>query len=365
MNPMQAASSKVESAACVFLVGPLPPPRNGMAIVNGYAKKALEDAGALALAHNTAADPDARGVAKHFGKFNKTVAAIGALYTGRKTPNAAMLHPCDAKIGQWYSLALIAAARALGYRIFLHHHTFYYINRHAPLIQLMVRIMGNKGWNLLLCECMEEAFRDRYQIPMQTVVAHNSIWYPPGLPDRAPPTDTITIGHFGNLTWDKGSGTFLDLLDDLRRRGVDAHALLMGSATDPKLNAKIDDAKARHGDRLQLLDSTDMAARAKFYASIDFFVMPTQYKVEAQPLVLIEARERGIPVISTDLGCISDDHGHAPNLVVSSEADFANVVGTWLAERKFEQADAPPPPVVRAINTPEEFAAMFYDGKGL
>jgi glycosyltransferase involved in cell wall biosynthesis len=353
--------NQTKVAARVVVVGPLPPPRNGMAIVDGYVSKALADAGLLIETCDTANSIE--GPARHLDKLKKTFRAIGTLYARRATENRTLLHPCDARSGKFYTLGLCAAARVLGYRIFLHHHSFFYINKFSPLIAVINRVMGKSGRHIILCDCMDKAFHARYPQsiagPMRSIVVGNEIWYPPPAPDRPPPGQTISIGHFGNLTWEKGSGTFLDLFDDLRDRGVDVHAYLMGLATDPALNEKLEKSRARHGDRLHMLDSTDQEARKKFYASIDFFVMPTQYKVEAQPLVLIEAGEHGIPLISIDLGCIGEDHDHAPNLIVSPNDDFVGVVGPWLAERKFEARTDRPAPRQRTINSLADFVALF------
>ncbi len=43
-----------------------------------------------------------------------------------------------------------------------------------------------------------------------------------------------------------------------------------------------------------------------FFAGLDLFVFPTEYRFEAQPIVLYEAMAQGVPVLSVDRGCIRE-----------------------------------------------------------
>lgn len=332
-------------APTVVLAGFLPPPRNGMAIVTAHVRDALERAGLLLGVQDLTVPREAKGLEARWIKLRKVLVTIALLAARRGTPGRQFYTHCDANSGKLYTLLLCAAARAFGYRTLLHHHSYFYINQYSPLIALIIKVMGVEGRHLLLCDCMAQDFAARYRDalagPVPTAIAHNRVWFPRRQPDRLPRGPAITIGHLGNLTWEKGSGTFLDLFESLRERGVDARAILLGDTLDTALNAKIAEVAGRHPKTFRHIETGAPAPEVKdgFFNAIDFFVMPTQYKVEAQPLVLIEARAMGVPVIATDRGCIRGDHEGGSNLIVPSGDNFVQVAGDWLVERRFEAGD--------------------------
>lgn len=363
------ATTSGAGAPIVVLCGVLPPPRNGMAIVTSHVRAALEAAGLLLAQQDITVGRGISGINRHFAKARKVLQSMALLHARRHTPGRCFYTHCDANSGKIYTLLLCLVARFYGYRTYLHHHSYFYINQYSPLIALIARIMGPRGRHILLCECMERDFAARYASAMggsvPTTVVHNRLWFPRRQPDKPAAGETITLGHLGNLTWEKGSGAFLDLFEALRGRGVDARAILLGDTPDENLNAKIRDVAQRFPDTFRHLEDPAPTAEIKdgFFNAIDYFVMPTQYKVEAQPLVLIEARAMGVPVIATARGCIRDDHEGAPNLVVDADADFVDVAGGWLAERRFASVPAgakraPEPDIGADL---EHFRQIFLD----
>ncbi len=260
-------------------------------------------------------------------------------------------------------LFLAMVADRLGYRTILHHHTFVYVYERDPMIAQILRAIEKSGVHVMLCGCMEQQFLERYAQDVRgligTTVLKNEILFPRVEPDRLPKGAKITLGHLSNLTWEKGSGEFLDLFEHLVASGVDAHAQLAGGTTDPTLDARIREAVARHPDRLKWIPVTTPENKAQFFTDIDFFVFPTRYKVEGQPLVLAEARARGVPVITIDRGCIGEDHLGAPNLVISQDADFKAIASQWLMERRFASSTGPHSAEIDAENAMERFVDLF------
>jgi glycosyltransferase involved in cell wall biosynthesis len=114
----------------------------------------------------------------------------------------------------------------------------------------------------------------------------------------------LRIGHLSNLSREKGIGTVLQCMHELRKRGIDVELWLAGPAEDADTSALIACAQAEFGESVSYLGRLDPREVARFYEDIDIFLFPTFYEHEAEPLVLIDAVSAGVPVIATDRGCI-------------------------------------------------------------
>lgn len=346
----------------VIVVGGLAPPMVGMGVVTSRvldelkARNKLIDVTNLTIMH-------VAGWRRQIVKAGRILNGASLLWKNRRVEGRTLYMPCDAGPGKIYMLFLAVVADRLGYRTFLHHHSYVYVYERSPVLALIVRAISKSGVHVMLCHCMERQFLDQYardaEGPVATTVLKNEILFPRQEPDRLPKGERITIGHLSNLTVEKGSGEFLDLFTALVDAGADVHAQLAGEAKDPELDAKIRDVAARFPERLKWIEKTTAENKVQFFSDIDFFVFPTRYKVEGQPLVLAEARARGVPVISIDRGCIGEDHGGVPNLIIGQNDDFHALAKAWLLDRQFEAPANAAPPVAAKDDRMERFIDLF------
>jgi glycosyltransferase involved in cell wall biosynthesis len=114
-----------------------------------------------------------------------------------------------------------------------------------------------------------------------------------------------------NLSREKGLDTFLDCLRSARLAGLDLHAVLAGPAASDEVANMVADAKAEFGDRLKVLGPVSGASKQAFFRSIDVFLFPTRYRVEGQPLVILEALSHGVPVVASRQGYCAELVGNA------------------------------------------------------
>jgi glycosyltransferase involved in cell wall biosynthesis len=112
------------------------------------------------------------------------------------------------------------------------------------------------------------------------------------------------MGHLSNLSREKGIAIVLDCLRVLVAQGVEVELWLAGPAENKDTEKLIAAARAEFGERLKYLGRLDGEEVRRFYQDIDVFLFPTDHKHEAEPLVVIDAVAAGVPVISTDRGCI-------------------------------------------------------------
>ncbi len=65
--------------------------------------------------------------------------------------------------------------------------------------------------------------------------------------------------------------------------------------------------------------------KTEFFSNLDVFLFPTKHKLETEGLVTLEALSSGIPVIATNLGCLTDNLKESGSLTtnISSYRDTA------------------------------------------
>jgi glycosyltransferase involved in cell wall biosynthesis len=59
-------------------------------------------------------------------------------------------------------------------------------------------------------------------------------------------------------------------------------------------------------DRVRFVGVVTGQEKARLFAGADLFVYPTYFRLEGQPVVILEAMASGLPVISTDRGSIRE-----------------------------------------------------------
>lgn len=102
--------------------------------------------------------------------------------------------------------------------------------------------------------------------------------------------DCICIGYLGRLSPEKNIINLIKAVRALESENI----RLMIAGSGPLYNR----LKRLETDRIKVLGYVEDAAA--FYRSLDVFVLPS--KLEAQPIVLLEAMASGLPVIATDVG---------------------------------------------------------------
>ncbi len=113
--------------------------------------------------------------------------------------------------------------------------------------------------------------------------------------------ERFVVGWFGRMTAVKRTLDLLDVIAALRARGVDACLLLVGDGADRgRLEVRAHElGLARHCLFLGYQKEV-----ARWYAALDAFALTSAN--EGTPVVLIEAMAAGRPVVSTDVGGVSD-----------------------------------------------------------
>ena len=114
----------------------------------------------------------------------------------------------------------------------------------------------------------------------------------------------VKLGFFGRFAPIKGPDLFVESVRLLRAEGVNVVAELAGPIAPPD-RTWAESVLARGGQHVRHLGVLQGAHLADWLRTLDLAVLPSRC-LETGPLTLLEAWDRGTPVIGTDLGGIRD-----------------------------------------------------------
>lgn len=314
----------------VCVVGALPPPVHGMAMVTAEIRAAIA-ARACVTTIDTSPRSLSRGLRYHLRRALGVMRGVPLMLHARMRGARTLYMPLDEGLGGIWNIAFLVVARLTGMRLFLHHHSFRYVSDRTRMMAAVVAVAGRGACHVALCPTMEMRLRALYPGIGTIVVAPN----PVAAPQAAPPVergDRPTIGMLANLTFAKGVGEFVRLVEEM----PELRGILAGPA-DGEVRTFIETAIARPGSRLTWLGPIGGERKERFFAAIDAFVFPTTYRTEAYPLVLAEALVRGAAVVAPDRGCIGALAALSAARVIPVEQDFIASAIPWLRSR-FDEA---------------------------
>ena len=130
-------------------------------------------------------------------------------------------------------------------------------------------------------------------------------------------SDVLLIGTVGRLHRQKNQKLIIDVVAELIRRGVEAHALLIG---DGPLRERL----INHADRSGVLSRTHFVGAVRetkeYYDAMDLFLFPSL--CEGLGIALLEAQANGLPCLISD--SIPLDGVVNPNVSVGRLSDSAS-----------------------------------------
>lgn len=320
----------------VCFVGPLPPPTHGMANVNAEMVGLLRERTKV-FAINTS--PGQKNwFVRHIIKIGRAMGAVPRIALARSLGAKTLYASVDDGAGGILTAMIALLGRLLGYRVFLHHHSFRYIDSTTRTMHLITALAGPCCWHVVLCPRMADMFAAHYAGARKIMIAPNAIPDPKaagsGVKDdfegNAP---QLVLGLLSNLMFEKGVREFIETVEAARTAGLAVRGILAGPAWNAEVEAYIRAALKRNSGSLSWLGPVFGEAKAHFFEEVDFLVFPTRYPAEAYPLVLIEALVQGCAVIATGRGCISSMAHLASVKVIERDTEFAAEALAWLLQQ--------------------------------
>ena len=300
----------VQKPPVVFVVGAFPEPVHGLANVNEAMAVRLAARGNV-VRFDTALAARARS------PWRRAVARLSLLLLVPKLAALVLLRrPTAVYIGlsggagQALDGLLAAVARCWAIPVFVHHHSFRYINHRSRLAGAVLRIVDN-ATHVTLCEEMAKRLQARYPKSVRNLfVLPNAALFSTAFERivRAHKGQPLTVGFLSNITREKGIFTFFAILDRLAHKGVAVRAVIAGPVA-ARISVEFSQALAGapnathigavHGDQ-----------KSRFFDAVDLLVFPSHYENEADPLTIAEAIGAGVPVVASDKGCIAAALGY-------------------------------------------------------
>lgn len=314
----------------LIIAGQFPPP------VNGFAYITQEIVKVLSVNHEIQIIDIAPHISKnkatyHLRRLYLTVKGTWPLLLGSLKSNRRFYVACEGGIGLIYTIMLALLARTLRYPIYIHHHSFSYIENSSLLMKVLLYLVNQNSIHVFLCPIMGQHFTDRYKLIIQSIIISNSAFVDdvPYAPRTLQKGQPLVIGLLSNLNDAKGLGAFTDLLRVIKSERINIKAILAGPPASANDNRKISAAQKELGDTLNYLGPVYDRDKTEFFRSIDIFVFPTRYANEAQPTVIFEAMACGIPILSYDRGCIKGQVGMCGSVLKRDEG-FTPFALNWL-----------------------------------
>ena len=318
----------------VLMVGTFPPPVHGMAAVNAAVRDALRQAGMTATVIDIAAPSLDRSIMARLGRLPRVLRGLGRLARQSALGGETLYMSVSGGLGQIYELAFLLLARLRSMRVFLHHHSFAYLDRPGMLTRALVRAAGADAAHIALSPGMAERLQLAYGAVRVMPVSNAVFFVAPGKASVAR-NRLATIGFLSNIADEKGIFDFLDLMAAAGSAGLPVHAKLAGPFQDPDTEQAVR-AQLESLPQVEYVGPQYGAAKDAFYAAIDALAFPSRYVNEAEPVTVHEAMSLGIPVIAYGRGCIPEIVSADCGLVIDPAEPFVPAalakLESWLAD---------------------------------
>lgn len=305
-------------ASKILLVGAFPPPVHGMALINNRMYECL--ANKTIAQKIDIAPPSGAAWLKSTRRFMSVLKGAYSAMNSRTTWDVLYIG-LSGGWGQFYEMVFVALARVLRKDIYLHHHSYAYINKTKIPFWLISRIAGRSCTHICLSDGMCLKLAARYTKIKMTVTLSNVAFISPPKKLTRPQREKLKIGFLSNISFEKGIKIFIETLDLMRSEGIEFEAFIAGPIVSNKVQKLIDENTQSGGDT-SYLGPVYGNQKEKFLNGIDILLFPTIYENEAEPLTIYECYSYGVPVISLSRGSIPEMMREYPALCISMPSNF-------------------------------------------
>jgi glycosyltransferase involved in cell wall biosynthesis len=137
----------------------------------------------------------------------------------------------------------------------------------------------------------------------------------------------LQIGFFGRAGGQKGGDTFVRLVEELNRRGVNSQGVMYGyDGSDCRRSNE-----SGTGDFVQVYENCPQDQVIERMRALDVIVMPSRW--EGLPYVLLEALDAGVPLSAYRVGGIPDVVAHGVSAMLAEPDDFELLVANTASLR--------------------------------
>jgi len=237
---------------------------------------------------------------RYLGRFMRDLKKSGA--------DLAVYFPSSRRLGLLAEFPLVLWARVLRVPYILYLHTRGYGRLHGKsfFFRWIIDGMFRPALGVLvLGRTFEEEIRGFS--PGKIFILPNCLEgeEPPGKSGESPGTQILFLS---NLQESKGIRTLVGAIPEVVRTAPNALFVIAGPWQDRSVERELRDFLEREGVGKSVRWTGPVYGREKddLFGSSDMFVFPTHYPYEAMSLVVLEAMRSGLPVITSDVGALSE-----------------------------------------------------------
>lgn len=158
---MAEPTKKPAATPSAIIIGPMPPPIHGAALVTALIAEKMKERGAVRVCDISPGRFE-RGPRYHLTRVRKVWAAAWKMANAGFRAGGAVYLSAAGGSGLLYNVLIAAVARLLGFRVALHHHAFSYLDRWDWKMALLLRLCGRAALNICLSPHMAALLLRRY-----------------------------------------------------------------------------------------------------------------------------------------------------------------------------------------------------------
>ncbi|SDR77967.1 glycosyltransferase family 4 protein [Christiangramia echinicola] len=292
----------------VLMVLHFPPPVHGAAMVGEYIKKSNKLNTGLDLKFinlSTSSKIDEIGK-RGFGKWSRFLQIIFETFKGifRYKPDLVYITLTTSGVGFYKDAVLALLVKLFGVKVIYHlHNKGVESNSDHFFNKLLYQLVFRKSKVILLSQ---KLFKDveKFVKREQVFICPNGI---PDIPYRSNIEKGNSILFLSNLIESKGVLVLLESCELLLKRNIEFTCNIVGGIGDITENnlKRLIETKGlqKHVNYLGKKYGND---KKEIFESSKIFAFPTYYEKECFPLVLLEAMQYALPIVTTSEGGIED-----------------------------------------------------------
>jgi len=297
----------------VLVIGPTPPPFNGMSVATDLALQVLGKT--VSVIHLDTAD---RRNLSNVGKvdfvnvFLAVKHAVKYLYLVlTKSPDFVYIPIAQEQLAFLRDAMFLVPARFLHKKVVIHLHGGYFdkFYRSSPRVMrwLVNYALGHSVRAVVLGDSLRNMFRGLLPQDRVRVI-------PNGIPDAFESNDISgdcsrpTILFLSTLMQEKGVFELIKALPGIAKDVPDMRAVFAGEWLRPQEQAAANNIirEFKMEPFVEFLGPVAPPFKHQILRAAHVFVMPTHYRNEGHPYVILEAMSAGLPIVSTAVGCIPE-----------------------------------------------------------
>jgi glycosyltransferase involved in cell wall biosynthesis len=284
----------------VLLFMEFPPPMHGMTYINQIIYDNLKDDKIYSF-YDTNFTNDVKEIGnKSFKKvFNNISIMFGAwksYFIVKPTVVYSLLSASLFGIIRDFMITLPAIIFKKVLVIHLHGFTYYKIYRSNKLYKILFDIMTNNSKIIVLCEKQQKLTLEIMK--KDSIILHNCLNYTKRN-DNKKKNGLLQLCYISNISKEKGT---FDLVNAIKNYKTNIKLIIAGNFLSGKEEFL---ELIKNEDNISYIGFANEEIKNKLLGDSDIFCLPSKLE-EGSPISIIEAMSYGLPIISTNKGCIKD-----------------------------------------------------------